>query len=188
MQNNYQAGGAPYAPIKQDPTKPMANLDEATATENAIALICPCYVYGKAIAHLRNLESSIHTASCCTWGCIVCAGLASSSVGGSMVSAAAGTQAAQALYVFFCMGYYLPHCVCSLPLSLEMRAKKSGLQHPSGCESRAILQTTFCPCCVLASVEKWAQKNKGKVILEQDSSCILPPMQLKMREGQSLIP
>jgi hypothetical protein len=169
--------GLKYSALKPDPNKPQKALEDASAVENAMALICPCYVYGKAIGHLRD-SNSVHAASCCTWGCIVCAGLASSSVGGSMVSAAAGTQVAQAFYVLFCLGYYLPHCLCSLPLSLEMKAHAAGLGHPKGCEGRGILETAFCPCCVLASVEKWALKHKGKVKLTQDSTCILPPMEL----------
>jgi hypothetical protein len=164
-------------PAKPNPNKNLKALDEATTTENAMALICPCYVYGKAIGHLLN-RNSLHPASCCTWGCVVCAGLASSSVAGSMVSAATGTQVAQVFYALFCMGYYLPHCICGLPLSLEMRAHNSGLNHPNGCETKAIIQTAFCPCLVLASVEKWAQKHKGKVMLAQDSTCIFPPMEL----------
>ena len=168
-----------YAPLTPHHKKPTETLEDASAAENAMALICPCYVYGKAIAHLRNAESSIHTASCCTWGCIVCAGLASSSVGGSMVSAAAGTQVAQVFYALFCIGYYLPHCICSLPLSLEMKAHQVGNKHPSGCNSRGVLETAFCPCLVLASVEKWAQKHRGKVTLVQDSTCIFPPMELR---------
>lgn len=184
MESNYQSQNIQYTAVKTNTHKPLKHLKDASATENAMALICPCYVYGKAIGHLRN-SNSFHAASCCTWGCIVCAGLASSSVAGSMVSAAAGTQVAQAFYALFCMGYYLPHCLCSLPLSLEMRAKQAGLEHPNGCETRGIIETTFCPCCVLASVEKWAHEHKGKVTLTQEGSCIFPPMELAIMPTQA---
>ena len=167
-----------YFSQESDGTQPhMPALKGATVLQNAKALVCPCCSYGSAIGYLRNKDSMDGT-SCCIWGSIVCAGIAGSSISSSIVAAAAGTQVAQALYALFCIGYYIPHCICGLPLSLEMRAREGGLTQPPGCSAASILETAFCPCCVLASVEKWAQSNKGKVALKQQGGFVFPPMEL----------
>lgn len=178
MTSNYEYSGLPSSLSSKLTKKSSVHKDipNASGTQNALALVCPCYVYGKAIGYLKA-EESIDSTTCCIWSSILCAGIVGSSVSASYVSAAAGQQAGQALYALCCIGEYLPHFIYALPLSLEMRAY--GTDRAAYFDANSIFKTICCPCCVLASVEKWAKENKGKVELEQgSSSCTCPPMKL----------
>jgi hypothetical protein len=169
---NYQ--GRMYEQVATDETEQSMNsLESGTALSQALALVCPCYVYAKTIGYLHNKDSA-DTMTCCFWTGIECAGIVGSNLSASLV---ASQPLGSLLYIIIGLANCIPHCLFVLPLSLEMRARENNLSSAQ-CEIQSILETAFCPCCVLAAVEQWAQKNKGKVILKQKGCCICPPMKL----------
>jgi hypothetical protein len=149
----------------------MEPLEGGSFLENAMACLCPCYVYGETIGYLKNVDS-VDASSCCIWTCIESAGIAGSIGAGALAPAVPGGV----FYFLILIGNCIPHWVWVLPLALEMKAFK--IKAETSYDTRSILETLVCPCCILASVKKWAKQHKGDVGLKQLSGCILPPMKL----------
>ena len=154
----------------------LESLENGTCVQSTVALFCPCYVFAETIGHLRNRDSA-DSMSCCIFGSMECAGIACSNIIPPLISTAVGEPLGSIGYAIIVLINCIPHCLWVLPLSLEMRAKQSRKNWPRY-DVKSILETIFCPCCVLSSVERWAKANKGKVTLKQTSNCLLPPMEL----------
>ena len=149
----------------------VESLEGGSFFENALAFICPCYVYGETIGYLKNVDS-VDGTSCCIWTCIESVGVAASIGAASLAPAVP----AGVFYVFIGVGNCIPHWVWVLPLALEMKAFK--IKAEASYDTKSILEALCCPCCLMASVKKWAKQHKGEVGLKQLSGCILPPMTL----------
>jgi hypothetical protein len=154
----------------------LKSLDSGSCSQNTKALFCPCISFGNIIGYLQGNDKS-NSAACCGWCAVTSLGILGSSASAPALTSVLSQPATYVLYGMCCLGYYIPHCFCGLPLSLEMRAYESGKEPV--CDAKGVMETLFCPCCNLGSAEKWALANKGKYTLEKGGACICPPFAIK---------
>jgi hypothetical protein len=171
QQNSFQ--DADWQQTDDTSLKPLEN---GSCSQNTKALICPCISFGNIIGYLQGSDK-LNSAACCGWCAVTSLGILGSSASAPALMSVLSQPATYVLYGMCCLGYYIPHCFCGLPISLEMRAYESG-REPK-CDAKGLIETLFCPCCNLGAAEKWAVANKGRYALEGGGSCICPPFAIK---------